>query len=176
MRSVDARVARLLENPVLGPEQGGSVQMGGLGVRFMIGGEEADGGFALVEHPIAPKALGAPMHTHSNEDEYSYILEGVVGLQLGDEIVEARSGDLVFKPRGVPHAFWNAGEEPARLLEVISPAGFEKYFEEMAPLLPPNVEQPDVAAIGQIQQKYGLEMDMESRERLIAQHGLAAPG
>ena len=81
---MSSRVERLLENPVLGPEQGESVQMGGLGVRFMIGGEEADGGFALVEHPIAPKALGAPVHTHANEDEYSYVLEGTVGLQLGD--------------------------------------------------------------------------------------------
>ena len=68
------------------------------------------------------------MHTHRNEDEYSYVLEGRLGVQLGDEVLEAGPGELVFKPRGVPHAFWNAGDEPLRLLELISPAGFENYF------------------------------------------------
>src|SRR5204862_176929 len=83
------------------------------------------------------RALAAPLHRHRNEDEYSYVLEGRVGVQLGEETLEAGPGELVFKPRGQWHAFWNAGDEPARLLEVISPAGFEHYFEEIAALLPP---------------------------------------
>ncbi len=111
--------------------------MGGLGVRFT--GRECPerGTFALVEHPIGPRVLASPLHTHEREDEYTYVLEGEVGVQVGNEVRVARPGDLVFKPRGVPHAFWNAGDAPARALEIISPAGFERYFAEIAPLLPP---------------------------------------
>src|SRR5919199_1927587 len=134
-------------NQKLGPTDGESVYFSGLGVRFMVDGETSGGGFALVEHPIDPRSLAAPMHRHANEDEYSYVLEGRVGVQLGDEVLEAGAGGLVLKPRGQWHAFWNPGDEPARLLEFISPAGFEKYFAEIAPLLPPNRPEPDFAGL-----------------------------
>ena len=140
----------------------------------MIDGATAGGGFALVEHPIAPRALAAPMHRHRNEDEYSYVLEGRVGVQLGEETLEAGPGDLVFKPRGQWHAFWNPGDEPARLLEIISPAGFEKYFEEIAPLLPPNRPEPDLAALAEVRERYELEMDPDSIGPLVERHGLRA--
>jgi quercetin dioxygenase-like cupin family protein len=157
---------------VLAPSAGGAVQLGGLGVRFMIGADESGGGFSLVEHPIAPRALAAPLHRHANEDEYSYVLEGRVGVQLGDEVLEAGPGELVLKPRGQWHAFWNAGDEPARLLEIISPAGFERYFEEIAPLLPPSRDEPDFAALAEVQARYGLEMDPDSIGPLVERHGL----
>jgi quercetin dioxygenase-like cupin family protein len=157
---------------VLGPTGGSSVDLGGLGVRFMIDSDTAGGGFSLVEHPIAPRALAAPLHRHANEDEYSYVLEGRVGVQLGDETLEAGPGELVFKPRNQWHAFWNAGDEPARLLEIISPGGFEKYFEEIAPLLPPQRDEPDFAALAEVQAKYGLEMDPDSIGPLVERHGL----
>ena len=164
-----------METPqVLGPAEGDSVSFGGLGVRFMIGGDESGGGFSLVEHPIAPRALAAPLHRHANEDEYSYVLEGRVGVQLGDETLEAGPGELVFKPRGQWHAFWNAGDEPARLLEIISPAGFERYFEEIAPLLPPNRPEPDFEALGEVRERYELEVDLDSIGPLMERHGLRA--
>ena len=93
----------------LGPSDGKSVYFTGLGVRFMIDAETG-GGFSLVEHPIDPRTLAAPMHRHANEDEYSCVVEGRVGVQLGDEVLEAGPGDLVFKPRGQWHAFWNPGD------------------------------------------------------------------
>ena len=157
---------------VLGPSGGELVHLGGLGVRFMIDSETAGGGFSLVEHPIAPRTLAAPLHRHTGEDEYSYVLEGRVGVQLGDETLEAGPGELVFKPRNQWHAFWNPGDEPARLLEIISPGGFEQYFAEIAPLLPPNREEPDFEALAAAQARYGLEMDFESIERLTREHGL----
>ena len=103
---------------LLGPDQGEVVHLLALGVRFMIDGERTGSAFSLVEHPLPPRALGAPLHTHHNEDEYSFVLQGRFGVQLGDDSLEAGPGDLLFKPRGVPHAFWNAGDEPARLLEL----------------------------------------------------------
>ena len=113
---------------VLGPEDGKAGMLGSMGVRFMIDGDESGGGFSLVEHPIPARALAAPLHRHRREDEYSFVLEGRVGALLGDEVVYGEPGDLIFKPRGQWHTFWNAGDEPARILEIISPAGFERYF------------------------------------------------
>ena len=159
---------------VLGPDAGESVQIGPMGVRFMIG-DQAEGGFSLVEHPIAPRGLAAPMHVHEREDEYSFVLEGEVGVQVGDEVQVAGPGDLVFKPRGIWHAFWNAGDTPARVLEIISPAGFERFFAELAPLFEAD-GPPDFEAIARLQASYGLTMDFESAERLTAEHGLDAPG
>src|SRR5918912_3170906 len=98
-------------NQLVGPDDGKSVYFSGLGVRFMIDGERSGGGFSLVEHPIDPRTLAAPLHRHANEDEYSYVLEGRVGVQLGDEVLEAGPRDLGFKPRNQWHAFWNAGDE-----------------------------------------------------------------
>src|SRR6185312_5736553 len=115
---------------ILGPKEGDMVWLQALGVRYMVRDAQTDGHFALVEHPLGPRALGSPLHTHLNEDEYSYILEGQVGVQIGEQELLAVPGDLVFKPRQVPHAFWNAGDTPARLLEIVSPAGFERYFAE----------------------------------------------
>src|SRR5215213_5723088 len=91
---------------LLGADEGEAVTLLALGVRFMIDGDTTAGAFSLVEHPLPPRALGAPVHTHRNEDEYSYVLEGRVGVQLGDEVLECGPGDLVSKPRGVAHAFW----------------------------------------------------------------------
>lgn len=160
---------------VLSPDEGETVWIGGLGVRFMIDGKQTGETFALVEHPMEPRVLAAPMHTHQHEDEYTYVLEGEIGVQVGDEVRVAHPGDLIFKPRHVPHAFWNAGDAPARALEIISPAGFERYFAEIATLLPPAQDgPPDERALGAVMEKYGLEMDMSSVPLLVERHGLVS--
>jgi len=143
-----------------------------MGVRFMLAGDETGGGFSLVEHPIPPRALAAPLHRHSREDEYSFVLEGRLGALLGDEVVYGEAGDLIFKPRGQWHTFWNAGDEPARLLEIISPAGFERYFEQMVDLLERSAGPPDPDALSTIAAQHGLEVDRESIPRLIEEYGL----
>src|ERR1700733_5073477 len=119
---------------VLGPADGKAGFLGSIGVRFMIDGEATRGGFSLVEHPMSARALAAPLHRHAREDEYSYVLEGQVGALLGDEGLIAAPGDVIFKPRGQWHTFWNAGDQPARILEIIAPAGFEKFFAELVDL------------------------------------------
>jgi mannose-6-phosphate isomerase-like protein (cupin superfamily) len=88
-------------------------------------GETHAGGFSLVEHPMPPRALAAPLHRHSREDEYSYVIEGRMGALLGDDVVYAEPGDLVHKPRDQWHTFWNAGDAPCRILEIIAPGGLE---------------------------------------------------
>jgi quercetin dioxygenase-like cupin family protein len=155
---------------LLGPDDGEVVHLRALGVRFMIDGDTTGGAFSLVEHPLPPRALGAPLHTHRSEDEYSYVLEGRVGVQLGHDLLEAGPGDLLLKPRGIAHAFWNAGDEPARLLELISPAGFENYFRELAPLL--AATERDEAAIGAVVARYELDIDFATIPALAEQHHL----
>jgi len=156
---------------IVGPQAGKAGHLGGIGVRFMAWAAETGGGFSLVEHPIAPRALAAPLHRHTHEDEYSYVLEGRMGADLGGEVVEAGPGDLVFKPRGQWHTFWNAADEPCRILEIISPGGFERYFEELVELR----ERPTPEAVGEIAARYGLEFDMASVPALCERHGLRFP-
>jgi mannose-6-phosphate isomerase-like protein (cupin superfamily) len=134
----------------------------------MIAGNDSSGRFALVEHPMEPRALAAPLHRHQNEDEYSFVIEGRIGAELGGEVVFGNRGDLIFKPRKQWHTFWNAGDEPARILEIISPAGFERYFEELAswerPLIPEKVFA--LAA------RYDVELDFDSIPHLIKEYGV----
>ena len=155
---------------IIRPGEGEQVRLIALGVRFLIDGDSTGGRFSLVEHQLAPRRLGAPMHTHTNEDEYSFILQGRVGVQIGDEVLEAGMGDLVLKPRGVPHTIWNAGDEEVRLLELISPAGFENYFRELAPLL--TAGDPSDPRIAEVRARYGLDLDPASVPVLVERHKL----
>jgi quercetin dioxygenase-like cupin family protein len=157
---------------VLGPSDGRTGLLGSMGVRFMLEGAETGGGFSLVEHPIPARALAAPLHRHSREDEYSFVLEGRLGALLGEEVVYGEPGDLISKPRGQWHTFWNAGDEPARILEMISPAGFERYFEQMVDLLERSPGAPDPSDLGAIAAQHGLEVDRESIPRLTEKYGL----
>jgi mannose-6-phosphate isomerase-like protein (cupin superfamily) len=159
---------------VLGPSDGKAGFLGSIGVRFMLDGPETGGRVSLVEHPMSARALAAPMHRHNNEDEYSFVIEGRMGALLGDEHVEAGPGDFVHKPRGQWHTFWNAGDEPARILEIISPAGFEQFFAELVDL--GGVTQADPETLGALCQRYALEMDPDSVPGLVERFGLRFPG
>jgi mannose-6-phosphate isomerase-like protein (cupin superfamily) len=155
---------------LVGPHDAAEGFLGSIGVRFMIDGAEASDRFSLVEHPMSPRALAAPLHRHTREDEYSYVLEGRMGALLGDDVVEAGPGDLVHKPRDQWHTFWNAGDEPCRILEIISPAGFEHFFRELDGLGGALKADPDELA--QLNQRYGLEMQPESVPGLLERFGL----
>ena len=155
------------EGPVvISPEGGETFDFGGLGVEWKLDGRESEGRFSIVHHPIAPRALAAPLHYHHNEDEYSYVLEGTLGALLGDEVVTAGPGNWVMKPRGQWHTFWNAGDTPCRIIEVISPAGFEDYFREI------SEAWGDMEALLAISRKYRLDVDLESVPALCERFGL----
>jgi len=145
---------------VLLPGEGKSVNLGGLGVDFKIWGDQTGGLLSVVEHPIDPGRL-VPPHVHVNEDAYSYILQGQVGARIGDREIIAKPGSYVFKPRNVPHTFWNAGPEPARLIEMIAPGGFEKFFDELAAIYAAaGTGPPDQEKIGELAARYDLSFVM----------------
>jgi mannose-6-phosphate isomerase-like protein (cupin superfamily) len=149
------------------------VDIGGLGIVWKIEGAEAGGRFSVVHHPLAPHALAAPLHRHTREDEYSYVLEGTLGALLGDEVVTAGPGTWVFKPRNQWHTFWNAGAIPCEIIEIISPAGFENFFRELAEVYASGA--PDLARFGELCGRYALEMDPESVPGLCKRFGVTHP-
>jgi len=143
--------------------------IGSVSNRFMIDGGEAGGRFALVQHLFEPSALAAPMHRHHDEDEYTYVLSGRIGAVLGGDEVVAGPGDLIFKPRGQWHTFWNAGDEPAAVLEIISPAGLEELFRSFEHSTAP----PDPQALAARAAQYGCDLDFDATFPIVERHGLA---
>ena len=150
------------------PGAGDHFAIGGFGINWKIDGLHSDGRFSIVHHPLAPKALAAPLHRHHREDEYSYVISGTLGALLGDDVVTAGPGSWVFKPRGQWHTFWNAGDTPAEIIEVISPAGFENYFRELAAIW------PDLTKGAELRKKYALDMDPDSVPGLCKRFGLVS--
>jgi mannose-6-phosphate isomerase-like protein (cupin superfamily) len=156
---------------VVGRGEGKRVMEPNLPTTFKAVAAQTGGGFSLVEHIVPPKSLGAPPHAHRNEDEYSYILEGELGVEVGEETVLLTPGDFIVKPRGIMHAFWNPGDAPARLLEIISPAGFEGYFAELDRCIQPDGTW-DMAGIMAVAATYELTFDLGRIPELMQRHGL----
>lgn len=146
---------------------------GGVGVVFKLLSEDTGGTIAIVEHPFAAGALVEP-HLHTREDEYSYVLEGEIGFRSGDREVTLGAGGAITKPRHELHSMWNAGPDPARLLEVISPGGFERFFMELGDV----VATGDPIELGMMEglaERYGLSFDMAWVPDLVSRYGLTYP-
>jgi quercetin dioxygenase-like cupin family protein len=161
---------------VVGPGQGESIQLGkGMGVDFKVWGHQTGGRFAIVEHPIDARRL-VPPHTHLMEDELSYVLEGRVGVRIGNEYAEAGPGTYIYKPCGVPHTFWNPTDQPARLLELIYAAGFENYFVEISDLFASGAGKPGGPEHEAISVRYHETHFMDWVPELKARYGLKLLG
>jgi quercetin dioxygenase-like cupin family protein len=136
--------------------------------RFLFSGQDSGGSIAILQHILPPRTLAGPVHRHSREDEYSFVLEGRVGALLGDIELVAEPGDLIFKPRDEWHTFWNAGDTTARVLEIITPGGLEALFREMHAL---GAELTPEALVG-LAGRYGCGVDFEATAPLIEKHRL----
>ncbi|MFF1253510.1 cupin domain-containing protein [Pseudarthrobacter sp. NPDC058329] len=136
--------------------------------RYLLESAASSGRVALVEHVLAPKMLAAPMHRHSREDEYTFVLAGTLGvIEEGLEIT-ATPGDMVAKPRGRWHTFWNAGDDELHVLEIIVPGGVEALFRRLAD--PGGEHSPDT--LPALAAEYGAEVDFEATMPLVERHGL----
>lgn len=142
----------------------------GVGVVFKIDGEDTGGALSIVEHPFAVGAL-VPPHVHALEDEYSIVLEGEIGFRSNDREVVLGVGGYIIKPRGEVHAMWNASSVPARMIEIISPAGFEGFFRELTGMTAKGA--PDPAAVAALGERYQLPFAQpEWLPDVIARYGL----
>lgn len=140
-----------------------SVWFTGALLTFLATGEETGGRFALVEEVFRKGVTSvAPMHVHSREEESFYVVEGEMTFYVGDEVIPAPAGTLVVMPRGVPHAYQIVSDE-ARVLNLITPAGFEGMFRELGEparelAVPPPGPPPDRARLGATTAAYGVEL------------------
>src|SRR5579875_3651412 len=116
---------------VVQPGDGAQGDLGSIGVVFKLWDRDTGGALSVVEHPFPVGAL-VPPHMHTREDEYSIVIEGEIGFRSGDREVVLGVGGYITKPRGEVHTMWNAGSTPARMIEVIAPAGFEHFFWGLA--------------------------------------------
>jgi quercetin dioxygenase-like cupin family protein len=161
------------EITVVPPGDGPVGDLGSIGVVFKLWGHDTGGALAIVEHPFPVGAL-VPPHTHTREDEYSIVTAGEIGFRSGDHEVVLGPGGYITKPRGEVHTMWNAGRTPARMIEVISLAGFENFFREMAGLAAAGPPPP--AGIMALAGRYGLRFGRPDwLPGLISRYGLAPP-
>lgn len=158
-----APVARLVE-----PGQGKTIMLFAVRFDYKVTSADSGGALAALEVTIPPGTLVKP-HNHSREDEFTVVLGGTVGARVGDRVVEAGPGASMVKPRGIPHAMWNPGPEPAAVLEVLSPGGLERYFEELAPVLRDKAPPSEYDALAE---RYGLTIENGWIEELERTYGV----
>lgn len=153
----------------VGPRDGDTSRLGGCENRFIIDGINTSNRFALVEQTLDVGALAAPVHLHHDEDEFSYVVSGTMGVLLGDEQIQATAGTVVFKPRGQWHTFWNPGDEPLVILELISSAGLEGLFRSFGEL----EGDPEPQLLAQMAARYGCDIDFDQTMQLASKLGVA---
>lgn len=143
-----------MAGPVIVPKPG-PVLPGQFEVSVRVRSEHTGGVLAVIEETLVPKAFISP-HVHRN-DVWVYVLTGEIGVLVGDDVASARAGQWALKPRNVTHAMWNAGEDPARIVEVLTPGGSERWFEELAAL-----SDGDRAGFEATCQRHGIEFFPDS--------------
>jgi len=158
---------------VVRPGEGAEGFLGSIGVAFKLWGADTGGALSVVEHPFPVGAL-VPPHLHTREDEYSIVTEGEIGFRSGDRETVLGAGGYITKPRGELHTMWNAGAVPARMIEIISPSGFEHCFREIADMLADGPPPED--AMAALAAKYGLEFGRPAwLPDIIARYNLTPP-
>jgi quercetin dioxygenase-like cupin family protein len=137
-------------------------------VQVQVRAEYTGGRLAVIGETLAPRIL-VPNHVHGN-DVWVRVESGEIGVLVGDEVRTARAGEWALKPRGVEHAMWNPADEPARIIEVLTPAGSERWFEELAELA-----DEDEAGFEDACRRHGIEFHLDSPwiPRLKSRYGLS---
>lgn len=158
---------------VVQPGNGAQGDLGPIGVVFKLWGHDTGGAVSIVEHPFPVGAL-VPPHLHTREDEYSIVTEGQIGFRSGDREAVLGAGGYITKPRGELHTMWNAGTSPARMIEVISPAGFEHFFRDLADMIAVGPLEP--SAVMALAGRYGLQFGQPDwLPDLISRYHLTPP-
>ena len=155
---------------LVAPGEGKTVRL--FGVRFDYKVESADSGgnLAVLEVEIPANTLVKP-HNHAHEDEFSLVLAGTVGVRIGDRVLRAGAGSYLVKPRGTPHAMWNADSTPAKVVEMLSPSGLEAYFEALPPILA-HEDGAGAKEYYELGQRYGITIEDDWIEELERTYGV----
>lgn len=142
-----------VEAIVLSAGEGRALGLRGSGVTYKAAGVRPSGGPTFLEFAVAA-GFNTGDHVHSRIEEIFYVVDGVVQIRVGDELVQAKAGDFILVPPGVAHGFSSSGDRPAKMILVISPAGVhEQYFEELSELLG-EPGAPDAEAIRALRERF----------------------
>jgi quercetin dioxygenase-like cupin family protein len=115
-----------------GPSKTGEMFWGPAGLcKFLVTHEQTRDRCVVLEVEIAPNT-GAPAHTHTLEDEKVYVVQGKCMIRLGDRIILVTPGHSAALPRGIEHRFWNSGDTTLRVILTFTPAGIERFFDEVS--------------------------------------------
>ena len=121
-----------------------------------LSGGDTNNAVAMV-HLTVPKLSGPPLHRHSREDEWFYILDGEITCEVDGKRFTAGAGTSAFAPRGTAHAYQNFRDEAAHVLVMVTPAGLDQFFEDVT-AQNKGLSQPDFARVEQLMQSYGMEL------------------
>jgi mannose-6-phosphate isomerase-like protein (cupin superfamily) len=130
-----------------------------------------DGAVCVFDRLIAPGIL-TPAHRHGSETQAAYVVSGKIGFWVDGEEAIVSAGGYVVRPAGAAHALWNAGDEPAHMLEITSPAEpFQSFMLELTRLAADAAPFDDIVALAN---RYGTFMAPDVTAELCERHGLAA--
>ncbi len=135
------------------PGEGEPLDAGGNRLLFKAQATDGDGTVSVTEMTVAPGFPGPPPHLHRGFADCFLVLEGTLGLRLGEETIEAGPGAFASAVPGMPHTFFNSGSEPVRAVNVMAPGGFEAYIKELWASGP-----PDLAAIAAAAERFDIEL------------------
>ncbi len=159
-----------MEPQIVGADEGRRVSLFDVAFRYGLVSGQTDGALAILEVVIPPGRLVKP-HRHSKEDEFTLVIEGTVGVRVGDRETEVGAGSYLVKPRHLPHAMWNVGDVPGRIAEIVVPGGLENYFEELAPILLREDDAAD-ADYDALASRYGITIENDWVAELEARYGV----
>lgn len=125
-------MANTLRGIVLLPGEGESPVITGSAATFKLVTADSGGSHSVIETTVPAGFAGPPAHFHRSMDEEFYVLDGELTVQVGDRTVTAARGAYAYVPRGVIHTFANRGDRPATFLDIVHPAGFERYYRDLA--------------------------------------------
>lgn len=156
--------------PVYIPPNGGNKgKIGVTDINFKLNKDHTSGNLGSSEMVLQPGYLGAPPHLHRGFDEICIVLQGTVHIMVDEEVFEVPAGGWHLRPRGLVHTFWNSGKEPARFIELYTPAGHEAYMKDLTKLFENN-QRPKPGDLQQLAGRHDIEFHYEKLPAIMQKY------
>lgn len=144
---------------VMRPGEGKVLNVLGELITIQLSGEQSGGEYTVL-HEISPPQGGPPLHIHHREDEAFFVIEGEYEIICGEDKINVSPGSFVYAPRNIPHTFRNVSQSASKVLVIVTPAGIEKFFEELSQL--PQDVPPALETILEIAKRYEIEFVLQT--------------
>lgn len=124
---------------------------------LLLGASETNGAAMVGSGVLPPHTAGPPLHVHSNEDEAFFVCSGVLTAQFGDERLQLNAGEVIWLPRGIPHAFANLSDAPTVIVSFVAPGELSEMFREQDAYLGSVKGEPDPTVLAEISRRFGVQ-------------------